>query len=175
MERVTGIGGVFFRAQDPKTLADWYQRSLGLAPHDGYVWFDWLEPQAPHRQAMTTWALFAKDTSYFDPIGGPKPETPQATMFNYRVTNLAAMLDQLRKAGARVDEKTESSEFGKFGWATDPEGNRFELWEPPATLPGVEKIELTPKKPAKKAARKARPAAKKTKRTATKRRTTKRG
>lgn len=73
---------------------------------------------------MTIWAAFPKSTTYFDP-------SLSSFMINYRVENLGRMLDQLRSMGATVDEKTEESEFGKFGWVMDPEGNRIELWEPP--------------------------------------------
>lgn len=93
MERATGIGGVFLRAQDPKALQGWYEQHLGLQPEaDGWVVFRW----------------------------------------NERATQANAMLAQLRAAGATVDDKIEDSEYGKFGWATDPEGNRLELWQPPA-------------------------------------------
>jgi predicted enzyme related to lactoylglutathione lyase len=70
------------------------------------------------------WSIFAGDTNYFGPSG-------QQSMVNYRVSDLDAMLVQLREAGVPVDDKIDDSEFGRFGWATDPEGNRFELWQPP--------------------------------------------
>ena len=80
--------------------------------------FRWHEP------GTTTWPVFPDDTPYFGPMGA-------RSMINYRVANLERMLEQLRDAGAPVDERIEDSEFGRFGWVTDPEGNRFELWEPP--------------------------------------------
>lgn len=138
MERVTGVGGIFFRAKDPKALADWYRAALGIEPRgDGYVWFDWYEHAPPHAPAITAWSLFARDSDYFDPAGAPAPSPRQQAMVNYRVRDLDAMLAQLKVAGARVDAKIEDGEFGRFGWATDPDGNRFELWEPPASIPGV--------------------------------------
>ncbi len=79
--------------------------------------------QNPDTLGSTVWAPFPADTNYFGASG-------QSHMFNYRVRNLDAMLEQLRAAGATVDENIQVMEFGKFGWATDPEGNRFELWEP---------------------------------------------
>jgi catechol 2,3-dioxygenase-like lactoylglutathione lyase family enzyme len=118
MERVTGIGGVFFRAKDPMALAHWYRDHLGI---DSGVDGDaiWRQDSGP-----TVWAPFGADTSYFG-----RPE--QRTMINFRVRDLDAMLAQLRTAGANVDEKTLAEDgVGRFGWATDPEGNRFELWEP---------------------------------------------
>ncbi|HXY84663.1 MAG TPA: VOC family protein [Gaiellaceae bacterium] len=118
-QRVTGIGGVFFRARNPEQLASWYKRQLGiqLAPDFvGSVFTATADDQ-------TVWSLFPEDTDYFGPRG-------QQLMVNYRVGDLEAMLVQLREAGAEVDDHVEDSPFGRFGWATDPEGNRFELWEP---------------------------------------------
>jgi predicted enzyme related to lactoylglutathione lyase len=124
MERVTGIGGIFFKAQDPEKLQAWYQQNLGIAPSaDGTPIFEWRERENPDALASTVWAPFPADTNYFEPSTAP-------FMFNYRVRNLDAMLAQLRAAGATVDEKMHVMEFGRFGWAMDPEGNRFELWEP---------------------------------------------
>ncbi len=114
-EHVTGVGGVFFRARDPKALVEWYAEHLGVpVAGDGYVIF----PESRN----TVWAPFAEDTDYW-------PSAKQG-MVNFTVRDLDAMLDQLRAAGVHVDEKVEDLEFGRFGWATDPEGNRFELWEP---------------------------------------------
>ncbi len=121
MERVTGIGGVFFKAKDAAKLAAWYRDHLGfgLEPdQDAVAVFRWHEP------GTTVWSAFPDDTIYFGP-------TEARSMINYRVENLDRMLEQLRDAGTWVDDRTEDSEFGRFGWATDPEGNRFELWEPP--------------------------------------------
>jgi predicted enzyme related to lactoylglutathione lyase/DNA-binding transcriptional ArsR family regulator len=97
------------------------------SPHDeqGYVQFEWREKDDPERVGATVWEPFAHDTDYFDPSTKP-------FMLNFRVANLAALLDQLRKEGVQVDDKVEEYEYGKFGWIMDPEGNRVELWEPPA-------------------------------------------
>jgi predicted enzyme related to lactoylglutathione lyase len=124
MERVTGIGGVFFRSTDPSSLVAWYRDHLGVSPdfESGAV-FRWREADDPDRPGTTTWALFPADTTYFGSAGA-------AFMVNYRVRDLDAMLAQLRQAGARVDDRVEEQEYGRFGWAVDPEGNRFELWEP---------------------------------------------
>jgi predicted enzyme related to lactoylglutathione lyase len=116
-ERVAGIGGVFFRSQDPKALVAWYEENLGVPVSDGYVVF----PESRD----THWVPFATDTSYW-------PSDKQA-MVNFTVEDLDAMLAQLRAAGAEVDEHVEEHEYGRFGWAVDPEGNRFELWEPAAS------------------------------------------
>jgi predicted enzyme related to lactoylglutathione lyase len=126
MERVTGIGGVFFRARDPLALLEWYRKHLGVEPEPGgeAVVFPWERTEGPDRPGSTTWAIFPADTAYFG-------DRRAQSMINYRVARLDAMLQQLRDAGVQVDERVEESKFGRFGWATDPEGNRFELWEPP--------------------------------------------
>jgi len=119
MERVTGIGGFFFRARNPKELVSWYAEHIGLPVQpDGYVVFQ------ESRDAQV-WARFAEDTDYW-------PADKQA-MANFIVRDLDAMLAQLREADVDVDERIEELEgIGRFGWAVDPEGNRFELWEPTA-------------------------------------------
>lgn len=124
MKRVTGIGGVFFKAKDPETLRAWYQQHLGLE-FDAYgsVVFDCPESEAERKSAQTVWSLFPSDTKYFDPSTAP-------FMINYRVENLTALFEQLRSEGVTVEERTEEFEYGKFGWVIDPEGNRIELWEP---------------------------------------------
>lgn len=120
MERVTGIGGVFLRARDATALRAWYAEHLGvdIADWGGQV-FDWTP------DGSTTWAVFEADTAYFG-----RPE--QSFMINFRVADLDAMLDQLRSAGVEVADPTGDTENGRFGWAQDIEGNRFELWQPPA-------------------------------------------
>ena len=116
-ETVQGIGGVFFRARDPEALRAWYAEQLGIDMEDYGTTFTAAEGD------QTVWAPFAADTEYFGPTG-------QQSMVNFRVRDLDAMLDQLRAAVVAVDERVEEMEFGRFGWATDLEGNRFELWEP---------------------------------------------
>jgi predicted enzyme related to lactoylglutathione lyase len=124
MSRVTGIGGIFFKAQNPDQLQSWYERHLGITPgKDGSVAFPWRDVSDPERKAHTVWAPFPADTSYFEPSRVP-------FMINYRVENLDKLLGLLREEGVKVDDKREESEFGKFAWIMDPEGNRIELWEP---------------------------------------------
>ena len=117
MERATGIGGVFFRARDPEALTAWYAEHVGVPVQpDGYVVFTDI------RNACV-WSPFREDTDYW-------PAEKQA-MVNFTVPDLDAMLAQLRDAGADVDDRIEVLEgIGRFGWAVDPEENRFELWEP---------------------------------------------
>jgi predicted enzyme related to lactoylglutathione lyase len=125
MERVTGIGGVFFKARDPKALLEWYRSHLGVEPAPDFTGavFRWGSESEPESVGSTTWAIFPSDTTYF---GAPESRG----MINYRVEDLGRMLDQLRATGVGVDPRVEDSEFGRFGWAVDPEGDRFELWQP---------------------------------------------
>ncbi len=125
MRRVTGIGGIFFKSQDPKKLKGWYQEHLGITPDaEGYIHFEWREKDDSDRVGYTVWGPFPHDTDYFNPSAKP-------FMVNFRVADLKALLEQLRKEGVQVDDKVEEYDFGKFGWIMDPEGNRVELWEPP--------------------------------------------
>jgi catechol 2,3-dioxygenase-like lactoylglutathione lyase family enzyme len=126
MKRVTGIGGVFFKSKDPKALGAWYKKHLGIAVEEwGGATFRWNGPDNPQGAGTTVWNPFAADTGYFAPSSAP-------FMINYRVDDLRALLAVLRADGVQVDEKVEESEYGKFGWVIDPEGNKLELWQPPA-------------------------------------------
>ena len=118
MERVLGIGGIFFRSERPDELRAWYAQHLGveLQPYGGVTF-------RAEAGDVTIWHAFEGDTDYF-----PRE---QAAMLNYRVRDLDAMLAQLRTGGVEVRDAVEESEHGRFGWATDPEGRLFELWEPP--------------------------------------------
>lgn len=116
---VQGIGGVFFRAQDPDALRRWYADNLGLTLEDyGGALFTAAAGD------QTVWSVSSTEDEYW-PRG-------QQAMMNYRVDDLDAVLERLRAAGAAVDERVDEYEYGRFGWAVDPEGNRFELWQPPA-------------------------------------------
>ena len=122
MARVIGIGGVFFKAKDPDSLAAWYKRHLGLDVQPwGGVSFPCNRPDG-----VTAWSLFPESSEYFAPSKAP-------FMVNYVVEDLPAVLEALRSEGCDVDAKVETSEYGSFGWVMDPEGNRVELWQPPAT------------------------------------------
>lgn len=116
MERVLGIGGYFLRAADPAALGTWYRDCLGLDADENGVW----SPEV----GLTVFATFEPETDYFG-------SRDQKTMLNFRVRDLDAMLEQLRAKGADVAEETQDMEgVGRFGWVTDPEGNRVELWQP---------------------------------------------
>jgi len=119
MERVTTVGAIFVRARDPEALQQWYVDNLGFSEGG---------PEVPAWQPGLGQTLcpFPEDTDYFG-------RREQAWMINYRVRDLDAMLAQLRAAGAQVDDRIEEYDYGRFGWATDPEGNRFELWQPTAS------------------------------------------
>ncbi|MGC2402838.1 MAG: VOC family protein [Acidobacteriaceae bacterium] len=120
MTRVTGVGGIFLRAADPAKLYEWYEQHLGLKRTDdgAFAFFS----EGPRE--MTVLAFFPPDTTYFGP-------SQQRSMLNLRVDDLDGVLDKLRAAGAQIDPKREDYDYGRFGWFSDPEGNRVELWQPP--------------------------------------------
>ena len=122
MQRVRGIGGVFFKAKDPAALSAWYKNVLGLSVESwGGAVFRWSELDT--KGAATVWSPFNENTSHFAPSQKP-------FMLNFVVDDLDAMLAQLRAAGAVVDDKVSDDFNGRFGWFLDPEGNRIELWQP---------------------------------------------
>lgn len=115
MQKITGIGGFFFRSKDPEALASWYQENFGINDmSSGSVW----EQQA----GITVFAPFKADSTYFP--------ASQHCMLNFRVSDMAAMLAQLKENGVKIDEKTQEDSIGKFAWVYDLEGNKIELWEP---------------------------------------------
>jgi catechol 2,3-dioxygenase-like lactoylglutathione lyase family enzyme len=126
MQRVTGIGGIFFKAKDPAALSAWYKAHLGL---DVQAWggatLRWVDAQGQPVAGTTAWSVSAQDSDLFAPSTAP-------FMVNYRVADLASLLAALRREGCNVLDQTDDSEFGKFGWVIDPEGHKIELWEPPA-------------------------------------------
>ena len=135
MQRITGIGGVFFKTENPQELQAWYQAHLGLPSDDGdAVILRWREHASPFRVASTVWAPFPADTDYFGP-------GQNQWMINFRVDDLQGMLAQLREAGVEVLERVEETAYGNFGWIVDPAGNRVELWQPPANeVPTAETV-----------------------------------
>ena len=125
MPKVTGLGGVFFKAKDPKAMYAWYEQHLGIKSQPGTgAMFHWRYADDPEKTGMTVWSIFPDNTKYFG-TGN------QTLMLNYIVDDLHALLEALKSEGVAVDPKVEEAEYGKFGWITDPEGNRIELWEPP--------------------------------------------
>jgi len=127
-KRVTGIGGIFFKAKDPKKLAAWYKKHLGIELEgDTVATFRWKAGTSKTRPGTTVWSVMPRTTKYFKPSRSP-------FMINYRVDDLHALLKQLRKEKVAVDRAVEDTEYGKFGWVMDPGGKRVELWEPPSGM-----------------------------------------
>ena len=123
MNRVIGIGGIFFKTKEPQKMRDWYKTHLGI-PVEEWGWsFKWKDLSNSENQGYTVWSPFLETTNYFQP-------SEKQFMVNFIVENLLELLEQLRKEDVQVMDKTEESEFGKFGWIMDPEGNKIELWEP---------------------------------------------
>lgn len=127
--KVLGIGGIFFRSEDPAKLGEWYQSTLGIAVES---WGDTrgtsFSPAAMPRHSFTVWSAFSADTEYFG-------ERSQAFMVNLIVDNLDKALTRVELAGGEVLPDREDADYGRFGWFVDPDGNRVELWEPPETMP----------------------------------------
>jgi catechol 2,3-dioxygenase-like lactoylglutathione lyase family enzyme len=138
MKRVTGLGGFFFKTPDPAKLKEWYARHLGIPMADAFDgWaFQWRNAEDPSRKGATIWALFPDATPYFDPPPGIPGRAAQPFMCNFRVDDLDALLAELGKEGVKIDPKREDSDFGRFAWVYDPDGNKVELWEPPEGQPG---------------------------------------
>ena len=124
MKRVTGIGGVFFKAKDAPALKDWYKQHLGIDVQPWGTSFDWTDSDGKPIAGTTAWSIFAQGDAF-------APST-SAFMVNYRVEDLHGLIKALREEGCNVLEKIDDSEYGKFGWVIDPEGNKVELWQPPA-------------------------------------------
>ncbi|WP_339901205.1 VOC family protein [Paraglaciecola polaris] len=126
MKRVTGIGGIFFKAKDAPQLQAWYKRHLGI---DVQAWggtaFSWSDSDGKPVGGTTVWSVGSQDGEQFSPSNA-------SFMINYRVDDLYALVDVLKAEGCKVLDKIEDSEYGKFAWVIDPEGNKVELWQPPA-------------------------------------------
>lgn len=128
MRRVTGIGGIFFTAKDPKGLAAWYKQHLGIDVQSwGGASFDWVDADGNAMKGTTAWLIGPNDGKHYAP-------SKSTFMVNYRVEDLDGLLQALRDEGCEVLEKVDDGDFGKFGWVMDPEGNKVELWQP---LPGM--------------------------------------
>ncbi len=120
MKRVIGIGGIFFKAQNPKALAEWYEKHLGIE-FGGKTYSDF---QFQERETgWTAFSIFKQDTKYFEP-------SEKQFMLNLRVENLDELLKILRAEGVHVFDEIEDGDYGKFGWILDIEGNKIELWQP---------------------------------------------
>jgi predicted enzyme related to lactoylglutathione lyase len=125
MKRVTGIGGIFFKAKDAPALRAWYQRHLGVDVQSwGGTAFSWADAEGKPTGGTTVWSISGEDGSQFAP-------GKASFVINYRVADLHGLIAALRAEGCNVLDKVDDSEYGKFGWVIDPEGNKVELWQPP--------------------------------------------
>jgi predicted enzyme related to lactoylglutathione lyase len=123
MKKVTGIGGIFFKCKDPNKMKEWYKTHLGLNTNEYGATFEWREASDSTKKGSTTWSPFAETTKYFEP-------STKDFMINYRVADLEALVEELRKEGVTIVDKIETYDYGKFVHIIDMEGNKIELWEP---------------------------------------------
>jgi len=123
MKKVTGLGGIFFKCDDPKAIKDWYAKNLGLPIEDYGTLFQWRDFNDAEKTGSTVWSPFKKDTKHFDP-------SKKDFMINYRVENIEQLVEQLKNDGVTIiDEIVNYDGYGKFVHILDPEGNAIELWE----------------------------------------------
>ena len=123
MKKVTGIGGIFFKCKDPDKMKEWYKTNLGLDAGPYGASFEWYEEADSTKKAVTQWSPFKETSKYFDP-------STKDFMINYRVANLEALVEDLKKAGVTILDDMQSFDYGKFIHILDEEGNKIELWEP---------------------------------------------
>lgn len=123
MKKVTGIGGVFFKCKDPNKVKEWYNKHLGLDAGQYGATFEWIQTEDPNKKGSTTWNTFTQTGKFFDP-------STKEFMINYRVENLDALVEELKKEGVTIVDKIESYDYGKFVHIMDIEGNKIQLWEP---------------------------------------------
>ncbi|EJL65599.1 VOC family protein [Flavobacterium sp. CF136] len=123
IRKVTGIGGIFFKCKDPKKLREWYKTNLGLNTNQYGAVFEWRQAIDSTKKGYTQWSPFSEKTKYFEP-------STKDFMINYRVENLSALIEQLKKDGVTITDEIEIAEYGKFVHILDLEGNKIELWEP---------------------------------------------
>jgi predicted enzyme related to lactoylglutathione lyase len=122
MKRVTGIGGIFFKCKDPEKIKEWYKTHLGLDTDAYGAKFEWRHEADSTKKGSTLWSPFPDKTKYFEP-------SSKDFMINYRVENIEALVEELKKEGVTVLDKVETYDFGKFVHVLDLEGNKIELWE----------------------------------------------
>lgn len=121
--RVTGIGGIFFKSNDPGKMRNWYSEKLGLVTDEYGSLFEFRNTEKPEKKEYLQWSPFEMNTDYFAP-------SEREFMINYRVQNIEALVENLRKKGVTICDNIESYDYGKFVHILDPEGNKLELWEP---------------------------------------------
>lgn len=119
--RVLGIGGIFFKSENPGPMRQWYAKNLGLSDQGQGAMLHWREKDNPQQEQMTVWAIFPANSKYFE---------PGQLMVNYIVDDLDALLGRLSQAGVAIDPKRQDEPYGRFAWIYDPDGNKIELWQP---------------------------------------------
>ena len=122
-KKVTGLGGIFFKCDDPETMKSWYSDKLGLVTNEYGSVFEFRRTDQPEKKGYTVWSPFEAKTTYFKP-------SEKEFMINYRVENIEDLVDELKESGVEICDKIEEYEYGKFVHIMDPEGNKIELWEP---------------------------------------------
>ena len=122
-KKVTGIGGIFFKCKNPAIVREWYKKHLGFNTNQYGAVFEWRQGADTSKKGFTQWSPFGEKTKYFEP-------SAKDFMINYRVENLEALVEQLRKDSVTIADKIETVEYGKFVHIIDVEGNKVELWEP---------------------------------------------
>ncbi len=122
LKRVTSIGGIFFKCNDPKKIREWYQEHLGLNTNQYGAVFEWRQGANSSKKGFSQWSPFSKKTKYFEP-------STKDFMINYRVDNLIALVEELKKEGVTITDSMETYDYGKFIHIMDIEGNKIELWE----------------------------------------------
>jgi predicted enzyme related to lactoylglutathione lyase len=123
IKRVTGLGGVFFKTQNPDQIKEWYNKHLGIDAGPYGATFEWRQKDDPEKPGTTAWNPFKETTQYFSP-------SEKSFMINYRVDDLEKLLEALRSEGVEIVGDMQAEVYGKFAWIMDPEGNKIELWEP---------------------------------------------
>jgi len=121
--KVTGIGGIFFKCENPGEIKKWYGENLGLAIDDYGSAFEFRNANRPDEINYLRWSPFDQKTDYFKP-------SEKAFMINYRVQNIEGLVEKLRENGVTILDEIAEYEYGKFVHIMDPEGNKIELWEP---------------------------------------------
>lgn len=121
-KRVTALGGIFFKCQNPEFIREWYQKHLGINTDEYGTSFEWRKSDQPEEKGYTVWSPFKSDTKYFDP-------SPKEFMVNFRVENLEELVKVLKEEGVNVVDEIEKFDYGNFVHIMDPEGNKIELWE----------------------------------------------
>ena len=123
MKKVTGIGGIFFKCKDPNKMKEWYKTHLGIDAGQYGASFEWYEDAEGKKKGLTQWNLNSEASKFYEP-------STKDFMINYRVENLEALVEELRKENVTIVDKIETYDYGKFVHILDIEGNKIQLWEP---------------------------------------------